>query len=88
MPVTAILVLLVMVRAVTAPTNDNEPAVYRDEKRLCALLGISDRDQVAREGQGPAVHQGRSTRELPAQGPRGVAACVHGGATRRVDRGD
>jgi excisionase family DNA binding protein len=26
---------------VTAPTNDNEPAEYLDEKRLCALLGIS-----------------------------------------------
>ena len=24
-----------------APTNDNEPAEYLDEKRLCALLGIS-----------------------------------------------
>lgn len=25
----------------TAPTNDNEPAEYLDERRLCALLGIS-----------------------------------------------
>ncbi len=24
-----------------APTNDNKPAEYLDEKRLCALLGIS-----------------------------------------------
>lgn len=24
-----------------APTNNNEPAEYLDEKRLCALLGIS-----------------------------------------------
>jgi len=26
---------------VNAPTNNNEPAEYLDEKRLCALLGIS-----------------------------------------------
>lgn len=24
-----------------APTNDNQPAEYLDERRLCALLGIS-----------------------------------------------
>lgn len=25
----------------TVPTNDNKPAEYLDERRLCALLGIS-----------------------------------------------
>lgn len=69
-----------------APTNDNEPAEYLDEKRLCSLLGISsvsDRDQVAREGQGPTLHQGRPPRALPAQRRRRVAAREHD----RHDRG-